>query len=78
MWCTTRKPKGSSYTRSLTKLFEHSYCFIEQQQKNQKVWSRDLLHKKTFWLSSLIQWILYCPGHFLIINVRLAEQTASP
>ena len=22
MWCTTKKPKSSSYTRSLTKLFE--------------------------------------------------------
>ena len=28
MWCTARKPKGSSYTRSLTKLFEHSYRSI--------------------------------------------------
>ena len=29
LWCTTRKPKGSSYTRSLTKLFERiSYCSI--------------------------------------------------
>ena len=28
MWCTTRKPKGSLYTRSLTKLFEHSYRSI--------------------------------------------------
>ena len=33
MWCTTRKPKGSSYTRSLTKLFEHiSYRSINKKQ----------------------------------------------
>ena len=25
MWCTTRKPKGSSNTRSLTKLFERIF-----------------------------------------------------
>ena len=31
MWCTTRKPKGSSYTRSLTKLFEHSYRSFNKQ-----------------------------------------------
>ena len=34
MWCTTRKPKGSSYTRSLTKLFEHSYRSFNKQYIN--------------------------------------------
>ena len=31
MWCTTRKPKGSLYTGSLTKLFEHSYRLFNKQ-----------------------------------------------
>ena len=33
VWCTTRKPKVSSYTRSLTKLFEHSYRSINNTQQ---------------------------------------------
>ena len=34
VWCTTRKPKGSSYTRSLTKLFEHSYRLFNKQYRH--------------------------------------------